>query len=393
MNILSIETSCDETGVAIIKAHGSLETRDVSFLVRGNALYSQAAKHAPYGGVYPNLAKREHSENLIPLLTEALRGAELLHPQTPSPIVEQSQLEDILTREPALYEQLCVFLEKHTRPDIDAIAVTVGPGLEPALWVGINLARALSLAWNMPVVAVNHMEGHILTSLLQETEKDTYTMKSLTLPALALLISGGHTEFVLMQEWLSYKKVGQTRDDAVGEAFDKTARLLGLPYPGGPEISRLAAQARAEGIADQIKLPRPMLDSDDLDMSFSGLKTAVRRIVEEKGEITEHDRLAIARAFEDAVADVFVHKTRAALTTHGVSDLIVGGGVAANTYITAELESLLTREFPRATLHVCKPIHATDNALMIAIAGYLRAHAEHYTDPTTLHAQGNLFLT
>src|SRR3989344_4247172 len=249
MRILAIETSCDETAIAIVEATG--DVKNASFTVLGNARLSQVAVHQQYGGVYPNLAKREHAKNLVPILEAALEEAEMLREDTQALSHEtHDAITKLLEREPGLEEQFLEFVRETEPPSIDAIAVTAGPGLEPALWVGINFAKALALAWSKPLVAVNHMEGHILAGLASErsdlnasSEGLTLEIKNVGMPVLALLISGGHTELVLMKEWpacadrISYELIGQTRDDAVGEAFDKVARMLGLPYPGGPELS------------------------------------------------------------------------------------------------------------------------------------------------------------
>ncbi len=389
MRILGIETSCDETAACVIEATGTIASH-FSFSVRGNALYSQIEKHRPYGGVFPNLAKREHAKNLVPILFSALKEAEMITPAR-APTISKADLDEIKTileREPELFSQLVPFFAQYEKPPIDAIAVTYGPGLEPALWVGVNFARTLSHAWSIPVVSVNHMEGHVVIAAIKES-----TLAPLTFPALALLISGGHTEIVLMKEWFSYEKIGQTRDDAVGEAFDKAARLLGLPYPGGPEISRLAKKAREQNILPPFPLPRPMEKSGDLDFSFSGLKTAVRRSVELLGTVTDAHKLGIAREFEDAVADVLVAKTRDAVLQTGARAVLLGGGVAANHYIGAKLQAMLAEEFEATALFVCPPIQATDNALMIALAGYFRALRNEFTDPTTMRANGNLKLS
>ncbi|MDP2593791.1 MAG: hypothetical protein Q8P36_00405, partial [bacterium] len=255
MRILAIETSCDETAIAILDCAG--DEGGTQFRVLGNTLLSQVEVHRQYGGVYPNLAKREHAKNLIPILTAALEEAELLHEDAQAiPQDTHDAITQLLEREPGLDLATLEFLGETEPPAIDAIAVTAGPGLEPALWVGINFAKALALAWNKPLIAVNHMEGHILAGLARHslgegrTSERELEIKNVEMPVLALLISGGHTELVLMKEWpacadrLSYELIGQTRDDAVGEAFDKVARMLGLPYPGGPEISRLAELVR-----------------------------------------------------------------------------------------------------------------------------------------------------
>ncbi|MHB8860687.1 MAG: tRNA (adenosine(37)-N6)-threonylcarbamoyltransferase complex transferase subunit TsaD, partial [Minisyncoccota bacterium] len=257
MNILAIETSCDETAIAIVAATG--DEKNAEFEVLGNALISQIDIHKEYGGVFPALAKREHAKNLVPILEAALEEAELLHEDTQAMSEEtRDKIAAILSREPGLAEAFFEFITECEPPAIDAIAVTAGPGLEPALWVGINFARALALAWQKPLVAVNHMEGHIMAALAynkKESLRDptdtppistrlNLVIEDVKMPVLALLISGGHTELVLMHEWLQYRLVGQTLDDAVGEAFDKVARMLDLPYPGGPEVSRLAEEAR-----------------------------------------------------------------------------------------------------------------------------------------------------
>ncbi len=383
MRILGIETSCDETAVCLIEARGD-HGADFSFRVLGNALLSQAAIHAEYGGVFPNLAKREHAKNLVPLLEKALEESGGLKPGDGRSAVPAG-LASILAHEAELQEPLARFLETHAKPDIDCIAVTAGPGLEPALWVGINFARALASAWDVPVVGVNHMEGHIIISAVEDDHLSAFEF-----PALALLISGGHTELVLSREWMRYEIVGATRDDAAGEAFDKVARLLELPYPGGPEISRLAGEARTRGLVSRFKLPRPMLHEDNLDFSFAGLKTAVRRIVESES-LSDDDKLALAREFEDSVADVLTQKTLTAIDTYGVQTVIVGGGVSANTHIRKTLAEALTNA-GRVNLLVPSPELATDNALMIALAGYFHAIKKEFDDPAALRANGNLKL-
>src|SRR3989344_3585926 len=357
MRVLAIETSCDETAIAILDCEGGeVEAR---FSVLGNALLSQIEIHREYGGVFPALAKREHSKNLVPILEAALEEAEFLHEDTQViPDSIRNQVERVLEREPGLSEALLAFLTESEPPAIDAIAVTAGPGLEPALWVGINFAKALALAWDKPLVAVNHMEGHILAALAQEAvlgpskepvpttslgTRSNLVISGVEMPVLALLISGGHTELVLMKEWLQYEIVGQTRDDAVGEAFDKVARMLLLPYPGGPEISKLAEAERrsdadrsrlgtvSEGGEDQRgkalapTLPRPMINENSCDFSFAGLKTAVRYLIESTHQngrpselvVTDEMRRSIAREFEDAVAEVLWKKTARALEQTG----------------------------------------------------------------------------
>lgn len=397
MRILGIETSCDETAVCIIEAAGEFGA-NFNFRVLGNALISQTAVHSPYGGVFPNLAKREHEKNLVPLLEKAFGETELAC----QGVTLTRGLEKILERELELLQHLTEFLKTHGKPEIDAIAVTHGPGLEPALWVGVNFAKALAAAWNLPLVPVNHMEAHIVMSAMRLEQGGSLlkgTMDKIRFPLLSLLISGGHTELVLSKEWMQYELIGQTRDDAVGEAFDKVARLLGLPYPGGPEISRLASQIRGQvGLSHYmaksdlpISLPRPMIDSDDYDFSFSGLKTAVRKVVEAE-ELTDERRKTIALEFENACADVLVAKTIHAIEEFGAETVLVGGGVSANTHIRESLAQAIKDYGYNTKLLIPPPNLATDNALMIALAGYFRAQKGEFAKPDSIRANGNLKL-
>lgn len=351
MRILAIETSCDETAIAILDITGPREKPDIKIL--GNSLLSQIHIHEEYGGVVPNLAKREHQKNLPILLEKTLKEAG----------------------------------GNSESPDIEIIAVTQGPGLEPALWTGITFAEELGKRWSKPVMGVNHMEGHIFSVLPNASE-------GLKLPALALLVSGGHTELVRIKEFESYEIIGKTRDDAVGEAFDKVARILGLGYPGGPKISKLASEHRASGLPLNIKFPRPMISSNDLDFSYSGLKTAVLYKVKEMVSITKDQKAEIARAFEDAAVDVLIEKTRRALETdEEVKSLIVGGGVSANKFLKERLVKLVEL-FPHVTLHLPSQNLATDNAVMIGIAAYIRRNTgtDHIAS-TGIKASGNLKLS
>lgn len=389
MILLSIETSCDETAISVVEIIGDFPK--AKYEVLGNALFSQIDIHREYGGVFPAIAKREHIATVIPMLEKALSEAKL--PSGFSPVLseeEKEKLQDLLLRETGLADQLITFYEKVGKPPIDAIAVTSGPGLEPALWVGVNFAKALSTLWNIPVVPVDHMEGHILASIF-----DDHHLADLTFPALALLVSGGHTELILMTDWNKYEKVGQTRDDAVGEAFDKVARLLGLPYPGGPEIGKLAKEARERSLPEYTKLPHPMLNSGDLDFSFSGLKTAVRYAVADK-ELTEDEKKALARDFEDAVVTVLTKKLKTAIETYTASSVILGGGVAANTHLREALTSLTNpTEYPDLKVYLPKISLSTDNSIMIALAGH--AHLADLLSPTvfseTIKADGNKSLS
>ena len=327
MKILAIETSCDETGIALVE--GTKTPEGFIFETKKAALLSQALLHSPYGGVYPNLAKREHLKNL-----------------------------------PALFEQF-------KDDSYDAVAVTHGPGLEPALWTGIEFAKKIASEKELPLLPTNHMEGHI-TSSLARLENNKFQISNIKLPVLALLVSGGHTELVLMKEWFKYEIVGKTLDDAVGEAFDKVARMLGLPYPGGPAISALAESGRSKSQKSNFKLPRPMINSGTCDMSFSGLKTAALYALRGK-KLTADEKNAFAAEFEDAVADVMVSKTRKALWDSGAQTFVIGGGVAANRYLREKLEALVLEEFPDVELRLPELSITGDNAIMIAQAALARA--------------------
>lgn len=401
MIILGVETSCDETAVCVVEASGGLESP--AFSVRGNGLFSQVALHAQYGGVYPTLAKREHAKNLPHLLQKALSEASLWSDGVSVDIPETTwkKAQEILSKEEGLFEAFKQLLENISRPQIDMIAVTAGPGLEPALWVGISFAQALGVIWDIPVLPTNHMEGHISSVLLNGTDgnriKDLGLMNntnSVEFPALALLISGGHTELVEMKHWGQYKKIGQTRDDAVGEAFDKVARMLKLPYPGGPEVSKRSEKARTENLPHVFSLPRPMIHSHDFDFSFSGLKTSVLYTLRDFGELTDDLISDICREFENAVTEVLLSKTQKALEESGARTLIVAGGVIANTHIRNAFTILTETTFPDITLRIPEKDAATDNALMIASAGYIESllHPEKVQKEAIIKANGNLDL-
>lgn len=383
MRILAVETSCDETGIAVVETSGGIKTP--GFSVLANITASQATLHAKYGGVFPMMAKREHAKNLTPILEQALKESGLYKKASGQKLPE-AKLKKLLEREPELFANLSKFLPGTKKPKIDAIAVTSGPGLEPTLWVGINFAKALSLAWDIPVVPVNHMEGHIFSAFINESE---FSVGKIKFPALALLVSGGHTELVLAKDWLKYKIIGETRDDAAGEAFDKVARLLDLPYPGGPEISRLAKTGREN---PEIKLPRPMLHSGDFNFSFSGLKTAVLYLVKKMGKLSDKTKADLALEFEKAVAEVLVAKTLSAMRKYGAKTLILGGGVAANDRLREGLKKILAEKFPDCALHLPAKNLTGDNALMIAVAGYFRATSGQTKKPSLIKADGRLSL-
>ncbi len=383
MIILSIETSCDETAISVLEAEGDFP--HATYKVLGDALFSQIEIHREYGGVFPAVAKREHALTLVPMLEKALTQASLntLPKHTPFP-EEKEKLQTLLTKEPGLADALLSFFEKHDIPDIDLIAVTKGPGLEPTLWVGINFAKALSSLWNVPVVGINHMEGHIFGSLFNGTE-----IAPLAFPAIALLISGGHTEIVLMKEWGSYELVGRTRDDAVGEAFDKVARTLGLQYPGGPEISKRAEARREKNIPNTLSFPRPMLNTNDCDFSFSGLKTSILYHAKDK-DLSEEDREEISEAFEDAVTEVLLKKTKLALETHAAQSVILGGGVSASTHIRRAFKAVFEKEYPEVALYLPEKKLTGDNSVMIALAAHSRYSNGPITSEIDMVAHGNL---
>ncbi len=389
MKILSIETSCDETAVSIVEASGELASPTFSIL--GNALFSQIEIHKEFGGVFPMLAKREHAKKLTPLLEKVLKDAKLFVPKEINSISNWIEVEEILKREEGLFLPFKNLLEKIQKPDIDIIAVTSGPGLEPALWVGISFALAIGKVWGIPVVPANHMEGHITSVLVDSNE----TVK---FPALALLISGGHTEIVEIDSWGHHKILGQTLDDAVGEAFDKVARLLGLPYPGGPEISKLAKIARENSLPKIAKFPRPMLNSDNFNFSFSGLKTAVLYYIRDHfdskpGNISSEEKEDIAREFEDAVVEVLIHKIEMVLKQKDFKSLIIAGGVIANKKIRDEFTNLV-KKYINLTLNIPKNELSTDNSIMIACATYIKilVFPDLINSRTKIIAEGNLKL-
>ncbi|TDG11673.1 tRNA (adenosine(37)-N6)-threonylcarbamoyltransferase complex transferase subunit TsaD [Seongchinamella unica] len=319
MLILGLETSCDETGVALYDTDRGL---------LAHALFSQIDIHVEYGGVVPELASRDHVRKTLPLIEEVMTEAGV---------------------SPA---------------DIDGIAYTAGPGLVGALMVGATLARSLAWGWGVPVLGVHHMEGHLLAPMLEEEHPE--------FPFVALLVSGGHTQLVRVDGIGQYKLLGESLDDAAGEAFDKAAKMLGLPYPGGPHIARLAEKGNPE----RFHFPRPMVNRPGLDFSFSGLKTYTLNTVEDcrvDGEVSQQDKADIARAFEDAVVGTLVIKCRRALQQEGLKTLVMAGGVSANSNLRAELKMALAKE--QAQVFYPAPVFCTDNGAMIAYAGAQRLKA------------------
>ncbi|MCC6520931.1 tRNA (adenosine(37)-N6)-threonylcarbamoyltransferase complex transferase subunit TsaD [Candidatus Nomurabacteria bacterium] len=369
MNILSIETSCDETAISILRVSGNTETPQ--FTILGNHVASQIALHAQYGGVFPALAKREHVKAITPLFIQVLKDANMHKIGVNDTLTEsvKKDIETLLTREVDMHSDIIQSAYSLEKPQIDAIAITTGPGLEPALWVGVNFAKTLSMLWNIPLIPVNHMEGHVM-SVVAQTSGDTFEVAPITFPALSLLVSGGHTELVVIRDWMVYEKIGQTKDDAVGEAFDKVARIVGLPYPGGPAISALAREAREQNLPREVEFPRPMLHSGTYDFSYSGLKTAVLYKTKEMGALTDEHKKIIAREFEEAAIEVLVKKTLKAIDQYSIQTVMVGGGVANNSYLQSELRKSIKNYNPEILIYFPRTDFSTDNALMIGVAGY-----------------------
>lgn len=322
MRILALESSCDESAVAVFDDEAGLLAHEI---------HSQVDLHRVYGGVVPELASRDHVQRLLPLVRTALAAA------------------------------------RSSRLDIQGIAYTAGPGLIGALLTGAALGRSLAYAWNIPAVAVHHLEGHLLAPLLEDDPPP--------FPHLALLVSGGHTMLIDVAAPGQYRLLGETRDDAAGEAFDKSAKLLGLPYPGGPQLARLAAGGRAA----RFDFPRPMVDRPGLEFSFSGLKTAVSLAVKQQGVLDDQTRADIAAGAQAAIVDTLLAKTLRALEQTGHDALVVAGGVGANRMLRERLAAAAARHgakvfYPR--IEFC-----TDNAAMIAVAGMMHLKAGQHESP------------
>ena len=328
MKVLGIESSCDETGVAVYDTALSGAAG-----LRAHAVYSQIALHAEYGGVVPELASRDHVRKLLPLIRQTLAEAGL------------------------------------SVSDLDGVAYTAGPGLVGALLVGAGVARSLAWALDLPAVGVHHMEGHLLAPLMEDDPPAA--------PFVALLVSGGHTQLVAVDAIGSYRLLGETLDDAAGEAFDKTAKMMGLPYPGGPQLARLAEG----GTPGVFRFARPMTDRPGLDFSFSGLKTQVL-LAWRNSDQSDTTRADIARGFEDAVVDTLAIKCQRALDAAGCDTLVVAGGVGANKRLRAKLQVMCEKRGGRACFP--RPALCTDNGAMIAFAGALRLEAGQ-REPAAVH--------
>ncbi|CAX61408.1 MULTISPECIES: tRNA (adenosine(37)-N6)-threonylcarbamoyltransferase complex transferase subunit TsaD [Erwinia] len=312
MRVLGIETSCDETGIAIYDETAGL---------LANQLYSQVKLHADYGGVVPELASRDHVRKTVPLIQAALKEAGL------------------------------------QAKDIDAVAYTAGPGLVGALLVGATIGRSLAFAWDVPAIPVHHMEGHLLAPMLEDNPPE--------FPFVALLVSGGHTQLISVTGIGEYSLMGESVDDAAGEAFDKTAKLLGLDYPGGPMLSKMAQQ----GTEKRFIFPRPMTDRPGLDFSFSGLKTFAANTIRENSD-DDQTRADIARAFEDAVVDTLAIKCKRALEQTGFKRLVIAGGVSANRTLRSKMAEVMKAR--GGEVFYARPEFCTDNGAMIAYAGMVR---------------------
>ncbi len=342
MKILAIETSCDETAIALVEARGGL--RFPQFRIIKNIVSSQVKVHQPFGGVVPGLGKREHLKNLPIVLKQAVSGAGI--------------------------------------NGVDLIAVTVGPGLEPALWTGVNFAKDLAKKSNKPSMGVNHLEGHMYSFLLPQKKTAISNFQfslSKVYPATVLIVSGGHTILIHQKNVTTWKKIGETRDDAAGEAFDKVARLLGLPYPGGPELEKLALN----GDTSAIEFPRPMIHQKNYDFSFSGLKTAVLYYTRGSNiqkihpfgpfspnpDLSDQSKTNIAASFQQAIIDVLISKTMRAATEHKVRSVILSGGVASSNALRKRLRVECRKN--KLSFLSAERKYQTDNAAMIAVAAYI----------------------
>ena len=334
MNILGIETSCDETAAAVISFdEGSEAIRPLS-----NVVSSQIALHAAWGGVVPNLAAREHLKNILPVIETSLKEAGL------------------------------------SKENIDLIAVTNGPGLIPALLVGTTAARTLAYAWKKPLIGIHHVEGHIYANFIGNEISENLKNE---FPILCLVVSGGHTQLILMRDHFDYEIVGETQDDAVGEAFDKVARILGLNYPGGPAIAKKALEF--ETLEDKsglptFKFPRPMLGSHDLNFSFSGLKTAVLYLVRKNEELMKDERFIqqVAFEFQEAAIEVLIAKTISAAKRYGPARIMLAGGVSANARLQEKLDQAIAEALPDTHYAMLDNTFSPDNAAMIAAAALFR---------------------
>lgn len=320
MYILGLESSCDESAAAVLKAKG------VKTEILSNVIASQIDIHAQYGGVIPEIAAREHVLRILPTIDEALKKAKI------------------------------------KANDLGAIAVTQGPGLVSSLLAAIETAKSLALIWEKPIIPVHHIIGHIYASFINTNPLPQF-------PIIALVVSGGHSNLILMNEHYNFKVIGETRDDAAGEAYDKAAKMMGLSYPGGPVIAKLAQEFRISNKKCQIQLPRPMLNSPNFDFSFSGLKTALLYKLQ-KDKTWKKNMPEYAYAFESAIIDTLIHKSLKAIERYKAKSFILAGGVAANMALRSELTEKIIKKFTKIMVFLPKLAYTTDNAAMIAAAGY-----------------------
>ena len=340
--ILAIETSCDETATSVI------EVKNKKINVLSSVISSQIKLHSKYGGVVPELAAREHVQNILPVIDQALIKAGLS--------------------------------QQSAKNKLKAIAVTVGPGLITSLQVGVETAKSLAYVWNLPLIAVNHVEGHIYSSFIENTPE---------FPVLALTVSGGHTSLVLMLDHGKYKVLGDTLDDAAGEAFDKAAKMMDLGYPGGPVVSSEATKFDPKSPSVGVKLPRPMLHSKNLDFSFSGLKTALLYELKKNKNWTKHIP-EYCFEFEQAVTDTLIHKTIKAAKLHNPKTIILAGGVSANKKLRKEFQKAIKENFPSTKCQIPPQKYTTDNATMIAVVAHYKLLKKEFTPWQKLQATPNL---
>jgi len=346
MKILGIESSCDDTSVALI------DITDEKLEILAEKIASQIEVHKKYGGVVPEIAGRKHAEKILPVVEEVIKGFE--------------------------------------KPDV--IAVTSGPGLITGLIVGVEVAKILSYLWNIPIVGVNHIEGHIFSPKIQDKKNTQLPITNYQLPILSLVVSGGHTELILSKKQGQYERIGGTRDDAAGECFDKVGKLVGFDYPGGPKISEFADSGNPKAI----KFPRPMLNSKNFDMSFAGLKTAALYWLQDNAKKNGTCYMLyvmclkdFCASFEQAIVDVLVIKTLEAAKKYNPKTIILAGGVSANTKLRKTLQKSIEQLTPLPASRFPLPAYAMDNAAMIAIAGFYKAKRKEYTSWKKLKANPN----
>ncbi|MDO8240752.1 MAG: tRNA (adenosine(37)-N6)-threonylcarbamoyltransferase complex transferase subunit TsaD [Candidatus Moranbacteria bacterium] len=331
MKILGLESSCDETAASVVE----IDETNGSIKPLSNVISSQIKLHAKWGGVVPNLAAREHLKNILPVIESGLAEAGV------------------------------------SKDEIDLIAVTHGPGLIPALLVGTNTAKTLSLAWEKPLLGIHHIEGHIYANFINKKDAD------IKFPALCLVVSGGHTQLVLMKKHLTYEIIGETQDDAVGEAFDKVARILGLGYPGGPAVASAAATCEFQSFDFDVHFPRPMLKKTNFDFSFSGLKTAVLYFVKKNPKEIKNKKFIaeVAYEFQQAAVEVLVTKTIRAAKKYSPKTILLAGGVSANTELQTQLTQAIEDNLSKTNFSFPEIAYQLDNATMIATAAYFRHKA------------------